>query len=123
MDQNTPTEKTTPLRTRIMWALLVFVIVSITAVILSMGIVVGCGQKYPSVAHTATFGNIPQTVWGCMQHTPRGEGERCLEAHPEARKTVGPNGLQKDMGDCLYDYPEIGFQKKDFYLDQAANQK
>lgn len=86
--------------------------------IFTMVIVVGCGQKYPSVAHTLTFKNAPQTAFQCLQTTGKGAGQRCLEAHPEARKTFGPNGLDKDMGDCLYDYPEIGFQKSGFHLPE-----
>ncbi len=105
-------------RDYVMMGLGVCLFIGVPVIFMTMVVVVGCGQKYPSVSHTLTFNNIPQTAFQCLQTTGRGAGQRCLKAHPEVRKTFGPNGLDKDMGDCLYDYPEIGFQKSGFYLPE-----
>lgn len=121
MNESTREQKPTTARDYISTSFFLLVMLGLPLGFMMMAFVVGCGQRYPSVAHTLTFKNTPQTAFQCMQTTGKGAGRRCLEAHPEARKTFGPNGFDKDMGDCLYDYPEIGFQKKDFYLDQPAN--
>lgn len=96
----------------------VVVLIVIAFLMAVLTVVVGCGQKYPSVNHTLTYSNAPQTALSCLQTSARDQGQRCLAAHPEERKTFGPNGVDKDMGDCLYNYPEVGFKKAGFYLPE-----
>lgn len=121
IDPKTDVEETHSVRSAVILISMIILAILFSVSFPVITFIVDCGKTYPSVSHTLTFSNIPQTAWSCAQTTGRGRGERCLKAHPEARKTFGPNGYEKDKGDCLYDYPEVGFQKAGFYLENQTS--